>query len=251
MRIRVAHLYPEYLNIYADRGNIAVLESRARWRGVMLEVERRQRRRRASAGRARSALHRGRPGSRAGADRAGPRGARRRDRRGDRRRRGRPGGVRRIPAARALLPRPRRRGASGRGRFPARDGRRREADDRRLPSRSASSSPVRARRSPDSRITRESRAWTRAQSRSGAWWRDTATTARAATRACASGSAVGTYLHGPLLPRNPWLADWLLERALEHANGGDASELALLPDDLEREAHVVAAARARSRGGRS
>ena len=25
MTIRVAHLYPEYLNIYADRGNIAVL----------------------------------------------------------------------------------------------------------------------------------------------------------------------------------------------------------------------------------
>ncbi|HEY7148354.1 MAG TPA: hypothetical protein VH420_02810, partial [Gaiellaceae bacterium] len=63
------------------------------------------------------------------------------------------------------------------------------------------------------------------------------------------GSAVGTYLHGPLLPRNPWLADWLLERALEHA--GEAPELSLLADDLEREAHVVAAARARSRGGRS
>ena len=25
VRIRVAHLYPDYLNIYADRGNIAVL----------------------------------------------------------------------------------------------------------------------------------------------------------------------------------------------------------------------------------
>ena len=24
------------------------------------------------------------------------------------------------------------------------------------------------------------------------------------------GQVVGTYLHGPLLPRNPWLADWLL-----------------------------------------
>jgi CobQ-like glutamine amidotransferase family enzyme len=65
------------------------------------------------------------------------------------------------------------------------------------------------------------------------------------------GNAVGTYLHGPLLPRNPWLADWLLERALEHGNGGVAPELAALPDDLEREAHAVAAGRARSRGGRS
>ena len=39
MTIRVAHLYPEYLNIYADRGNIAVLSNRARWRGLGFEVE--------------------------------------------------------------------------------------------------------------------------------------------------------------------------------------------------------------------
>ena len=37
--IRVGHLYPEYLNIYADRGNIAVLASRAGWRGHSLAVE--------------------------------------------------------------------------------------------------------------------------------------------------------------------------------------------------------------------
>ena len=30
------------------------------------------------------------------------------------------------------------------------------------------------------------------------------------------GRAIGTYLHGPLLPRNPWLADWLLSQALAH-----------------------------------
>jgi CobQ-like glutamine amidotransferase family enzyme len=34
MQVTVAHLYPDYLNIYADRGNIAVLERRARWRGI-------------------------------------------------------------------------------------------------------------------------------------------------------------------------------------------------------------------------
>src|SRR3989475_566405 len=39
MRIRVAHLYPDYLNIYADRGNIAVLARRASWRGHDLEVD--------------------------------------------------------------------------------------------------------------------------------------------------------------------------------------------------------------------
>src|SRR2546421_985648 len=36
--IRVGHLYPDYLNIYADRGNIAVLARRAAWRGLDLEV---------------------------------------------------------------------------------------------------------------------------------------------------------------------------------------------------------------------
>ena len=38
MRIRVGHLYPDYLNIYADRGNIAVLARRAELRGHELEV---------------------------------------------------------------------------------------------------------------------------------------------------------------------------------------------------------------------
>ena len=38
MNIRVAHLYPAYLNIYADRGNIAVLDRRAALRGHSLEV---------------------------------------------------------------------------------------------------------------------------------------------------------------------------------------------------------------------
>src|SRR5205085_5883140 len=38
MKIRVGHLYPDYLNIYADRGNIAVLDRRAAWRGHELDV---------------------------------------------------------------------------------------------------------------------------------------------------------------------------------------------------------------------
>jgi lipid II isoglutaminyl synthase (glutamine-hydrolysing) len=63
------------------------------------------------------------------------------------------------------------------------------------------------------------------------------------------GTAVGTYLHGPLLPRNPWLADWLLARALEHRLG-EPAELEPLADELEEEAHRVSAERARSRGGR-
>jgi CobQ-like glutamine amidotransferase family enzyme len=67
---------------------------------------------------------------------------------------------------------------------------------------------------------------------------------------CRVGTALGTYLHGPLLPRNPWLADWLLSRALAHATGEAPQPLELLPDELEREAHAVSAARARERGGR-
>jgi lipid II isoglutaminyl synthase (glutamine-hydrolysing) len=65
---------------------------------------------------------------------------------------------------------------------------------------------------------------------------------------CRAGRVYGTYLHGPLLPRNPWFADRLLTEALAHA--GLDTELAELPDELERAAHAVSADRARRRGGR-
>ena len=66
---------------------------------------------------------------------------------------------------------------------------------------------------------------------------------------CRIGCAVGTYLHGPLLPRNPWFADWLLAQALAHRSG-EAPELAPLEDELELQAHAVSARRAETRGGR-
>jgi hypothetical protein len=47
------------------------------------------------------------------------------------------------------------------------------------------------------------------------------------------GNVIGTYLHGPLLPKNVWFADWLIATAL----GIDVGELAPLDDDLERQAH--------------
>lgn len=47
--------------------------------------------------------------------------------------------------------------------------------------------------------------------------------------------AVGTYLHGSLLPKNPHLADWLLSRALERRTG--EAELPPLLDDWEWAAH--------------
>ena len=66
---------------------------------------------------------------------------------------------------------------------------------------------------------------------------------------CRIGCAVGTYLHGPLLPRNPWFADWLLAQALAHRSG-EAPELAPLEDELELQGHAVSARRAETRGGR-
>jgi CobQ-like glutamine amidotransferase family enzyme len=48
------------------------------------------------------------------------------------------------------------------------------------------------------------------------------------------GNVIGTYLHGPLLPKNAWLADRLIELAL-------GVELEPLPDDsLEDAAHLAA-----------
>jgi lipid II isoglutaminyl synthase (glutamine-hydrolysing) len=43
---------------------------------------------------------------------------------------------------------------------------------------------------------------------------------------------IGTYLHGPLLPKNAWLADRLLGLALERRYGSPP-ELAPLDDELE------------------
>jgi CobQ-like glutamine amidotransferase family enzyme len=50
------------------------------------------------------------------------------------------------------------------------------------------------------------------------------------------GTVLGTYLHGPLLPKNAWFADWLLGAALRL----DPGELAPLDDRLEDAAHAGA-----------
>ena len=51
-----------------------------------------------------------------------------------------------------------------------------------------------------------------------------------------SGNTIGTYLHGPLLPKNVWFADWLIARAL----GVDFAELAPLEDAVESQTHADA-----------
>jgi lipid II isoglutaminyl synthase (glutamine-hydrolysing) len=52
----------------------------------------------------------------------------------------------------------------------------------------------------------------------------------------AHGTVIGTYLHGPLLPKNSWFSDWLTATAL----GRDPSEMAPLDDALEDAAHAAA-----------
>lgn len=38
MKLRLVHLYPQAMNIYGDRGNVICLSKRAAWRGIDLEV---------------------------------------------------------------------------------------------------------------------------------------------------------------------------------------------------------------------
>ena len=248
MRVRVAHLYPEYLNIYADRGNIAVLESRARWRGIELEVE------------GVSLGDELRPGAHdllyigGGQDREqaliAPDLAARSEAIGEA-----------IAGGAAVL------AVCGGyqlfGRFY------RDQDGAELPG--AGVFPLETvagerRMIGDCLLECELEAGVREtlagfENHAGVTRLDASAVplgrvvagfgndGESGFEGARVGSAVGTYLHGPLLPRNPWLADWLLARALEHRDGA-SPELDPLPDELEREAHVVSAARARSRGGR-
>ena len=241
MKIRVGHLYPDYLNIYADRGNIAVLARRAAWRGHELQVHEvgigealdpdgydlvyiggGQDREQALiapdlAGRAealRGAVDRGTP-------------------------------VLAVCGGYQLL-----------GRFY------RDRDGSELPG--AAIFPletVAGERRMIGDVLLECdldgarRTLAGFENHAGRTLLDEGATplgrviagfgndGRSGCEGCRVGNAIGTYLHGPLLPRNPWLADWLLERAL-------GPRLEPLPDTLETEAHAVSAERARRRGGR-
>jgi lipid II isoglutaminyl synthase (glutamine-hydrolysing) len=50
-----------------------------------------------------------------------------------------------------------------------------------------------------------------------------------------AGNVIGTYLHGPLLPKNAWFADWLIATALDLP-----APLEPLADELEQAAHAEA-----------
>jgi len=58
------------------------------------------------------------------------------------------------------------------------------------------------------------------------------------TEGCVYRNAIGTYLHGSLLPKNPRLADWLILRALRRRH--DLEALPPLDDSLEEAAHRAA-----------
>jgi CobQ-like glutamine amidotransferase family enzyme len=246
MRIRVGHLYPEYLNIYADRGNIAVLSRRAALRGHELVVE------------GVSVSEELRPGGHdllyvgGGQDREQERISTDLAGKGEAIRTAVEGGAALLAVcggyqllgrgyrerSGALLP--------GAGLFPHET----EAGERRMigdvlldcewAGRTLAGFENHAGRTlldpgaePLGRVV-------------AGFGNDGAS----GFEGCRVGRAVGTYLHGPLLPRNPWLADWLLAQALGHATGEEPPELAPLEDALEQAAHEVSAQRARNRGGR-
>ena len=243
----MGHLYPDYLNIYADRGNIAVLERRADWRGHELEVAGVSRGDALEPG-AHDLLYIG-----GGQDREQALVAEDLVSKGDALLAAVAGGsaLLAVCGGYQLLGR-NYRGSSGDdlpgiGLFPHDT----VAGDRRMigdvlldcewAGRTLAGFENHAGRT---RLDPDAEPLGRVVSGFG-------NDGESGYEGCRVGRAVGTYLHGPLLPRNPWLADWLLEQALAHAGGGEPQTLEPLPDELEAEAHEVAAGRARRRGGRS
>lgn len=64
------------------------------------------------------------------------------------------------------------------------------------------------------------------------------------TEGCFYKNCIGTYLHGPILPKNPKVADFLIETALKRQNP-KFDKLTELDDSIEKAAHRSAANRPR------
>jgi CobQ-like glutamine amidotransferase family enzyme len=249
VRIRVGHLYPDYLNIYADRGNIAVLARRAAWRGHELEVS--------SIGIGDAVA----PGAHdllyvgGGQDREQALVATDISAKGEALREAVAGGaaVLAVCGGYQLLGRwyADQSGAElpGAGLLPLQTvaGSRRMIGDVLLACELEPGHPqtLVGFENHAGRTMLDPGAEPLGRVVSG-FGNDGAS----GFEGCRAGRVVGTYLHGPLLPRNPWFADWLLSQALAHATGGEPPELEPLDDGLEAQAHSVSSARARSRGGR-
>ncbi len=246
MKIVVAHLYPDYLNIYADRGNMAVLARRAAWRGHELEVV---------------GVSMGEPLPDAdllyvggGQDREQALVARDLAARSDELRTAAAGGatVLAVCGGYQLLGRSYRDVAGtelpGAGLLPLHTvaGERRMIGDVLLECELEPGQPrtLAGFENHAGRTILDEGAEPLGRVVHG-FGNDGAS----GFEGCRVGRVVGTYLHGPLLPRNPWFADWLLAQALAR-RAGEPPVLEPLPDELEEQAHDVAAARARDRGGR-
>jgi CobQ-like glutamine amidotransferase family enzyme len=249
MNVTVGHLYPDYLNIYADRGNIAVLERRAAWRGWALEV------RNVSMGDdlepgAYDLIYVG-----GGQDREQVLVSHDLAGKGEQIRRAVDEGAALLAVCGGyqLLGHFYRDRAGeelpGAGLFPLHT----VAGERRM----IGDVLLECELEPG-----EKRTLAGFENHAGRTYLDESGSAlgrvvagfgndgQSGFEGCRLGRALGTYLHGPLLPRNPWLADWLLAQAIAHRTGGEPPHLDPLADDLEAEAHAVSADRARQRGGR-
>ena len=247
--IRVGHLYPDYLNIYADRGNIAVLTRRAAWRGHELHV---------------SALGMGDAIAPGGHDLYYVGGGQDREqllvaddlaRKAEALQDAVDGGAAALAVCGGyqLLGRGYRgfhgEDMPGIGLLPLET----VAGERRM----IGDVLIECELEPGERLTLagfENHAGrTRLDSGAEPLGRVLAgfgNDGESGFEGCRAGRVIGTYLHGPLLPRNAWLADWLLAQALAHRLDTEPPLLEPLPDELEHRAHEVSAARANARGGR-
>ena len=64
------------------------------------------------------------------------------------------------------------------------------------------------------------------------------------TEGCRYKNCIGTYLHGPVLPKNPKLTDFFINKAIKHKTGEEV-KLKDLDDNIEQKAHAVAVTRPR------
>jgi hypothetical protein len=249
MKIRVGHLYPDYLNIYADRGNIAVLSKRAAWRGHGLVVESIGMGDRVEPG-AHDLLYIG-----GGQDREQALVANDIAGKGESLQEAADGGAAFLAVCGGyqLLGRfyRERSGAElpGAGVLPLHTiaGDRRMIGDVLLECELEPGEPrtLAGFENHAGRTILEDGAEPLGRVVAG-FGND----GSSGFEGCRAGRVVATYLHGPLLPRNPWLADWLLAQAIAHQTG-EAPAFEPLSDELEAQAHAVAAGRAKARGGKT
>ena len=231
--LRVCALYPELMNIYADRGNIAVLRARCEWRGIGFEL---------------GSATIGEPLDPAGADLFYIGGGQDRDqvavardmagqkRRGAARRRGTgrrdARRLRRLPAARPLLRARRRSELPGVGLVDLRTVR--EEGPRLIGNCAIEADLGTGPRVIAGFENHGGRTYLGAgETPLGRVLKGHGNNGRDGFEGVRRGNVIGTYLHGPLLPKNVWLADRLIELAL-------GVELEPLDDALEEAAHASA-----------